>query len=73
MARIPAGAVTTLTVTGDDVWAPSSLGLVRSIPPGTAAAIEPGRPAPRPPARRGRRRGLDGRLEPGLPGSTPRW
>jgi hypothetical protein len=29
MARIPAGAVTTLTVSGDTVWALSSLGLVR--------------------------------------------
>jgi hypothetical protein len=32
MARIPAGAVTTLAVTGDDVWALSSLGLVRVDP-----------------------------------------
>jgi DNA-binding beta-propeller fold protein YncE len=32
MARIPAGAVTTLAVTGDSVWALSSLGLVRIDP-----------------------------------------
>jgi hypothetical protein len=32
MARIPAGAVTTLAVTGDAVWALSSLGLVRVDP-----------------------------------------
>jgi hypothetical protein len=32
MARIPAGAVTTLAVTRDDVWALSSLGLVRVDP-----------------------------------------
>ncbi|HWC41715.1 MAG TPA: hypothetical protein VHK02_06990 [Actinomycetota bacterium] len=32
MARIPAGAVTTLAVTGDDVWALSSRGLVRIDP-----------------------------------------
>jgi DNA-binding beta-propeller fold protein YncE len=32
MARIPAGAVTTLAVTGDTVWALSSLGLVRVDP-----------------------------------------
>ena len=43
MARIPAGAVTTLTVTGDDVWALSSLGLVRVDPArDRVAAIEPG-------------------------------
>jgi DNA-binding beta-propeller fold protein YncE len=32
MARVPAGAVTTLAVTGDAVWALSSLGLVRVDP-----------------------------------------
>jgi YVTN family beta-propeller protein len=32
MARIPAGAVTTVAVTGDAVWALSSLGLVRVDP-----------------------------------------
>jgi hypothetical protein len=32
MARIPAGAATTLTVAGDDVWALSSLGLLRIDP-----------------------------------------
>ena len=32
MARIPAGAVTTLAVAGDDVWALSSQGLVRIDP-----------------------------------------
>ena len=43
MARIPAGAVTTLSVTGDDVWALSSLGLVRVDPArDRVAAIEPG-------------------------------
>ena len=32
MARIPAGAATTLAVAGDDVWALSSLGLLRIDP-----------------------------------------
>jgi virginiamycin B lyase len=43
MARIPAGAVTTLAVTGDAVWALSSLGLVRVDPAeDRVAAIDPG-------------------------------
>jgi hypothetical protein len=43
MARIPAGAVTTLAVTGHDVWALSSLGLVRVDPArDRVVAIEPG-------------------------------
>jgi hypothetical protein len=43
MARIPAGAVTTLAVTGDDVWALSSLGLVRVDPArDRVAALESG-------------------------------
>jgi virginiamycin B lyase len=42
MARIPAGAVTTLAVTGDDVWALSSLGLVRvDAAEDRVAAIDP--------------------------------
>jgi hypothetical protein len=42
MARIPAGAVTTLAVTGDAVWALSSLGLVRVDPAkDRVAAISP--------------------------------
>jgi hypothetical protein len=44
MARIPAGAVTTLAVTGDSVWALSSLGLVRIDPARdrvTAVASDP--------------------------------
>lgn len=42
MARIPAGAVTTLAVTGDAVWALSSLGLVRVDPAeDRVAAIDP--------------------------------
>lgn len=41
-ARIPAGAVTTLAVTGDAVWALSSLGLVRVDPAeDRVAAISP--------------------------------
>jgi hypothetical protein len=50
MARIPAGAVTTLAVTGHDVWALSSLGLVRVDPAqDRVTAIESG-----PDLRRGR-------------------
>jgi DNA-binding beta-propeller fold protein YncE len=42
MARIPAGAVTGLAVTGDAVWALSSLGLVRVDPAqDRVAAIDP--------------------------------
>ena len=42
MARIPAGAVTTLAVTGDAVWALSSLGLVRVDPAqDRVTAVEP--------------------------------
>ena len=42
MARVPAGAVTTLAVTGDAVWALSSLGLVRVDPAeDRVAAIDP--------------------------------
>jgi hypothetical protein len=42
MARIPAGAVTGLAVTGDTVWALSSLGLVRVDPAqDRVAAIDP--------------------------------
>ena len=42
MARIPAGAVTTLAVTGDAVWALSPLGLVRVDPvEDRVAAIDP--------------------------------
>ncbi|HEX2155398.1 MAG TPA: hypothetical protein VHS79_00195 [Actinomycetes bacterium] len=42
-ARIPAGAVTTLAVTGNTVWALSSVGLVRVGPTGDrVAAIDPG-------------------------------
>lgn len=42
MARIPAGAVTTLAVTGDAVWALSPLGLVRVDPAeDRVAAIDP--------------------------------
>jgi virginiamycin B lyase len=42
-ARIPAGAVTTLAVAGDTVWALSSVGLVRVGPTGDrVAAVDPG-------------------------------
>jgi len=39
MARIPAGAVTTLAVTGDAVWALSSLGLVQVDPAEERVAV----------------------------------